>query len=71
MERHYKLLKENYERLITINKNIQDQAKDKELAQDILIADMRTNYDAVKTENLKLSDSLDTQHKLWKVWFGR
>ena len=47
MERHYKLLKENYERLITINKNIQEQAKDKVLAQDIIIADIRTNYDAV------------------------
>ena len=29
MERNYKLLKENYEKLMTINKNIQEQAKDK------------------------------------------
>ena len=55
MERSYRLLKENYERLITINKNIQEQAKDKELAQDILLVDMRTNYDSVKTENIKLN----------------
>ena len=53
--------------MITINKNIQEQAKDKELAQDILIAELRTNYDSIKTENIKLNDSLDTQHKLWKV----
>ena len=32
---------------------------------------MRTNYDFVKTENKKLNDSLDTQHKLWKVWLEK
>ena len=68
IKRKYKLLKESYERLITINKNFQEQAKDKAFAQDVLMAEMRTNYDTVKAENLKLIDSLETQHKLWKVW---
>ena len=57
--------------MITINKNIQEQAKDKELAQDILIAELRTNYDSIKTENIKLNDSLDTQHKLCKLWLEK
>ena len=37
MEVNYKLLKENYERLITINKNVQAQAKDKKYVQDVLL----------------------------------
>ena len=71
MQRNYKLLKENYERLITINKNIQDQANDKEYAQEILGSELRTNYESVKSENIKLKDSLETQHKLWKVWLEK
>ena len=39
VERNYKLLKENYERLVTINKSIQVEAKDKGYAQDLLLAD--------------------------------
>ena len=71
VELNYKLLKENYERLITINKNLQAQAKDKEYAQDVLISELRTNYDATKTENIKLKDDLETQNKLWKIWLER
>ena len=37
MEVNYKLLKENYERLITINKNVQAQAKDKKYVLDVLL----------------------------------
>ena len=68
LERNYKLLKENYERLNTINKNVQDQAKDKQFAQDVQIAELRTNYDSVKAENIKIKDNLETQNKLWKIW---
>ena len=68
LERNYKLLKENYERLNTINKNVQDQAKDKQFAQDVQIAELRTNYDSVKAENVKIKDNLETQNKLWKIW---
>ena len=68
MEVKYKLLKENYERLITINKNLQDQAKDRGYAQDVLMAEVRNNYDSVKAENVKLNDNLETQNKLWKIY---
>ena len=71
VELNYKLLKENYERLITINKNLQAQAKDKEYAQDVLISELRTSYDATKTENIKLEDDLETQNKLWKIWLEK
>ena len=45
-------MKENYDRLITIHKGLQEQSKDK-YAQDILIADLRTNYEGIKKEDLK------------------
>ena len=32
------------------------------------MAELRTKYDTEKAENIKLNDSLETQHKLWKVW---
>ena len=56
MEVKFKLLKENYERLITINKNLQNQAKDWGYAQDVLNAELRNNYDSVKAENIKIND---------------
>ena len=71
LDRNYKLLKENYERLVTINKNLQNQAKDREYAQDVLQAELRTNYDSAKAENIKLNDSLETQHKMWKIWLEK
>ena len=71
MEVKFKLLKENYERLITINKNLQDQAKDRGYAQDVLNAELRNNYDSVKAENIKLNDDLETQNKLWKIWLAK
>ena len=70
MEVKFKLLKD-YERLITINKNLQDQAKDKSYVQDVLMAELRNNYDSVKAENVKLNDSLETKHKLWKIWMAK
>ena len=54
--------------MITINKNLQEQTKDKDYAKDVLMAELRINYDSIKTENLKLKDSLETQQKLWKIW---
>ena len=40
----YNLLKENYERLIAINKKHQDQNKDKELAQNIQMEELRNGF---------------------------
>ena len=45
-----------------------DFFKDKDLAKDILVAELRSSYDTTKAENIKLSDSLETQQKLWKIW---
>ena len=64
LERKYELLKEQYERLVAINKNIQEEAKDKDLAKDILVAELRSSYDTTKAENIKLSDSLETQQSV-------
>ena len=67
----HNLLKENYERLITINKKHQDQNKDKELAQNIQMEELRRGFEKAKAENIKLQDNLDTQNKLWKIWIEK
>ena len=68
LESSHRLLTENYERLITINKKLQAQTKDKDYAMDVQLEELRGGYEKTKAENIKLQDNLDTQNKLWKIW---
>ena len=61
-------LKQNYERLINIQKKLNEQMKDKEYALKVQMEELRSAYEVEKTENIKLKDNVDTQNKLWKVW---
>ena len=64
----YDMLKENYERLILINKKLQLNSKDKEYALEIQMEELRSGYEKTKKENVKFQDNLETQNKLWKMW---
>ena len=68
---NFKILKENYERLVDINKNLQDQSKDKEYALDVQMSELKEGYEKAILENVKLKDNLDTQNKLWKMWLAK
>ena len=68
LEDKYNLLKENYERLIQLNKKSETSQKDRELALETQNEELRIGYEKVKAENIKLQDNLDTQNKLWKIW---
>ena len=68
LEDKYNLLKENYERLIQLNKKSETSQKDRELALETQNEELRIGYEKVKTENIKLQNNLDTQNKLWKIW---
>ena len=70
-EEQYKVLKDNYERLIDINKRLQEDAKDKEYAMDVQIAELREGYEKATADNIKLQDDLSTQNKLWKMWLEK
>ena len=48
LEASHTLLKENYERLIEINKKFQTVSKDKEVALDIQLEDLRRGYEKTK-----------------------
>ena len=67
----HRILKENYERLISINKKLQSQVKDKEYALDVQIEELRGGYERTKAENIKLKDNIDDQNKLWKMWLKK
>ena len=62
------MLKDNYERLIQINKKLQLNTNDKEYALKIQLEELRSGYEQTKKENVKLKDNLETQNKLWKMW---
>jgi hypothetical protein len=66
-ESSHNILKENYERLISINKKLQSQAKDKEYALDVQIGELWGGYERTKAENIKLKDNIETRNKLWKI----
>ena len=68
LEDKYNLLKENYERLVQINKKSESNKKDREYALEAQNQELRIGYEKVKTENIKLQDNLDTQNKLWRIW---
>ena len=68
IERDYKLLQENYERLIELNKDLQSEAKDRNYSVEIQLEELKSEYEKVKSENLKLKEQNDVQTKLWKVW---
>ena len=55
LQTNYQMLKENYERLININKKLQAQNKDKDMAVDIQLEELRSGYERVKAENIKLN----------------
>ena len=71
IENNYKILKESYERLVVINKQLQTRTDDKEYALEVQNEELRNGYERMKKDNIKLQDSLDTQHKLWKVWLQK
>ena len=68
---NYNQLKENYERLIQINKKLQTNSKDKEYALEIQLEELRVGYEKEKREKMKLQDNLETQNKLWKMWIQK
>ena len=63
--------KQNYERLIVIQKKHLDQNKDKEYAVNIQLEELRRGYETTKNENVILQDNLETQNKLWKIWLDK
>ena len=71
LENDFKELRENYERLIAINKRLNEQTKDKEYALEVNIEEFRNGYEQAKAENIKLKDNLETQNKLWKIWLEK
>ena len=71
LQANHNLLKENYERLIAINKKLQAQSKDKEYALDVQVEELRGGYEKAKSENIKLKDTIETQNKLWKIWLQK
>ena len=42
--------------------------KDKEYALNIQLEELKSAFEAIKTENIKLKDNLEAQNKLWKIW---
>ena len=68
IERDYKLLQENYDRLIELNKDLQTEAMDKNYAIEVQPVELKVEYEKVKSENLKLKEQNDIQSKLGKVW---
>ena len=71
LEKNYNQLKENYERLIQIIKKLETTNKDKDLAMETQMEELRIGYDITKKENIKLQDNLETQNKLWKMWLSK
>ena len=47
---------------------LQEQNKDKELAFEVQIAELKSGFEKAISENIWLEEGLDTQNKLWKLW---
>ena len=71
IENNYKILKESYERLVTINKQLQSQQNDRAYALEIQNEELKNGFERMKKENIKFQDSLETQNKLWKIWLQK
>ena len=52
LEDRFKALTENYERLTVINKMLQEQNKDKELAFEVQIAELKSGFEKAISENI-------------------
>ena len=71
LKRQLRIMEESYDRLMTMFQKQQSDAKDKALAFKIEIEAATETYRVAKTENEKLKEVNDIQHKLWKIFVNK
>ena len=68
MSRKLRMIEDSYDRLMTLFKRKQSEHSDKELAFKIELEEVNEKLRVIKTENQKLKEINETQHKLWKIF---
>ena len=71
LQRKLILLEDSYNRLMGMFQKQQTESKDKALAFKTELEEAHEGYRVAKTENEKLKEINETQHKLWKIFIDK
>ena len=71
VKRKLRLIEESYDRLMGLFLKQQTECKDKALAYKTELEEANEQFRVVKTENEKLKEVNETQHKLWKIFLEK
>ena len=71
LKRKLRLMEDSYDRLMSMYQKQQSEFKDKALAYKIELEEVNECLRVVKTENEKLKEVNEIQHKLWKIFVDK
>ena len=68
MARKLRVMEDSYDRLMVLFKRKQSEHNDKAVAFKVELEEVNERLRVIKTENEKLKEVNETQHKLWKIF---
>ena len=71
LKRKLRLMEDSYDRLMAMFQKQQSECKDKALAYKTELEEVNECFRVAKTENEKLKEINETQHKLWKIFLDK